>query len=177
MQDSIRINIYRILIGLFALLIGAGVYLFDRSPDPTYWIQMVGLDDALPEFSAHAFGTLGDILPAFAHVFAFILITAGILSPGKNGCLVIALSWLVIDWAFELGQRFGESVFASVPDCFKGIPVLEMCVDFFKNGVFDWWDMTAVLMGAGTGYALLMLTAKKDRREKKESPGESSEKR
>jgi hypothetical protein len=39
-------------------------------------------------------------------VFAFILITAGLLGYRKKGYFIICLSWLLVDCAFELGQKF-----------------------------------------------------------------------
>lgn len=98
------VNIRQILIGLSVLLIGSLVYLIDRPPDQTYFVYSCPFNISLFKTFPNLFGLIGNSLPAFVHVFSFILITAGLLSYQKKGCIIICACWFIIDCAFELGK-------------------------------------------------------------------------
>ena len=127
MQDTLfsrSINKKQIIIGLVALFIGSLVYLIDRPSDKTYLVYSIvniSLYNTLPNL----FGLIGNILPAFIHVFSFILITAGLIFYNKRGYLIIYLSWFLIDCVFELGQNFNTWSSSMIPNWFTGIPFLE----------------------------------------------------
>jgi hypothetical protein len=93
-------------------------------------------------------------------VFAFALITAGVVSCGKRGWLIICFSWFLIDSAFELGQKFSAWALKLIPNFFESIPVLENTEAFFLRGTFDVYDLVAMAMGAITAYAVLIATMK-----------------
>ena len=154
------INATRILIGAGALIIGLLLYLTDRPPDQTYFLVRLGLTNSL--YQDHVvrplFGLLGGNLPAFLHVFAFILITGGILACGKKGSLIIALSWFATDAAFELGQRFPAWAERLVPRWFDSMPVLDATQNYFRVGRFDPLDIVAVAVGAVAAYCALLAT-------------------
>jgi hypothetical protein len=89
MKESLKafgsmINIRQILIGLTVLLLGTLIYLIDRPPDQTYFVYKslvnISLHNILPNF----FGSIGNSLPSFVHVFSFILITVGLLRCQKE---------------------------------------------------------------------------------------------
>lgn len=154
----IWINKRRVLIGIVFLLVGAMVYLVARPPDRTYFIYKIGLNigcyNTLPNF----FGFVGSFLPAFIHVFSFILITGGIISCCKRGCLVICLSWFLVDSIFELGQKFPALPIKMIPAWFSKIPILENTENFFLTGTFDYLDMAAISIGALFAYLALLQT-------------------
>jgi hypothetical protein len=158
-----KINRVQILIGVIALLAGVLVYLIDRPPDTAYflagWAKDISLYDRIPNI----FGPVGKSLPAFAHVFSFILITAGILGSGRRGYLTICLFWLFIDGAFELGQRYSSIPLRFIPDWFEGIPYLENTASFFSSGTFDSMDLIAILTGTIVAYILLRITEKRNK--------------
>jgi hypothetical protein len=109
MQDTLSltsINKNQILIGLIALLIGSVVYLIDRSPGQTYFLFTAPFSISLYHSTPNLFGIIGDSLPAFLHVFSFILLTAGLIFCSKKDYLIICLFWFLVDAAFEVGQRF-----------------------------------------------------------------------
>jgi hypothetical protein len=155
-----RLNKLQVLIGAAALLIGALIYVVDRAPHQTYFIYSTSASTSLYKTLPNVFGLLGNSLPAFIHVFAFALITAGVISCGKRGWLIVCLSWFLIDSAFEFGQKYSAWTVNYIPNTFAGIPVLENAKAFFLRGTFDVHDLVAMAMGAITAYAVLAATMK-----------------
>ena len=155
-----RANKLQVLIGAAALLIGALFYVVDRAPDETYFVYSTGVHISLHNILPNVFGLLGHSLPAFIHVFAFALITAGVVSCGKRGWVIICFSWFLIDSAIEFGQKFSTWTVKYIPGSFEGIPVLENTKAFFLQGTFDVYDLVAMAIGAITAYAVLAATMK-----------------
>lgn len=148
------INKLQIFIGFAGLIFGTLVYLIDRHPDQTYFIQIIGLSlHTLPNI----FGYFGNNLPAFIHVFSFILITGGLLST-KKYTLTICLGWFLIDCVFELGQKYPSLSSSVIPDWFNGIPFLENTKYFFLQGTFDILDLIAICFGTVIAYFVLQTT-------------------
>jgi hypothetical protein len=147
------------LIGVTTLLIGVLLYLVDRPPDQTYFVRHIGIDLSLHDTLPRLFGPFGNSLPAFIHVFSFILITAGLLACRKKGFIIVCLTWFFVDAAFELSQKY-KSLAAIIPDRFAGIPFLENTENFIVHGTFDYVDMTCIFLGASLAYIVLLRTAK-----------------
>ena len=158
-----KINWLQILIGALVLLIGALVYLIDRPPEHIYILSENKFSFSFYTILPNLFGTIGSIFPAFSHVFAFILITSGIASGGKKGCLVITVCWFLIDTLFEIGQKFGSATANLLPEWFESIPFLKFASVYFKNGTFDWFDIAAICAGSISAYFVLMWTMKQKR--------------
>jgi len=154
-----KINKYQIVIGLFVLLLGVLVYLVDRPPDQTYFVSESKIDISLHDTLPGLFGRIGTSLPTFTHVFAFILITAGLMSCGKTGYLVITIFWFMVDSVFELGQKFSETAVKLVPSWLSGIPYLENTENYFRKGTFDWIDIATIFLGSISAYIVLLKTA------------------
>jgi hypothetical protein len=153
-----KMNLLQIMIGFLVLFFGSLVYIVDRPPDKTYWISRF-----LPEISLHhilpnLFGVLGNSLADFCHVFAWIMITAGILSCGMRGTFAISGLWLFIDSLFEIGQKFSETAVNMTPEWFQAIPLLKNTPRFFQTGTFDWLDLAAILMGSAAAIPALRIT-------------------
>ena len=153
-----RINRAQILIGVAGLIAGLLIYLIDRPPEQTYFIYRriakISLYNILPDL----FGPIGNYLPAFIHVFSFILITAGFFCRQKRGYLIICLSWFLVDCFFELGQKFNNLALKIIPDWFEGIPFLENTENYFLQGTFDVIDLVAIAFGAVISYLILLTT-------------------
>lgn len=162
-KDNFSVNLLQIGIGVVALTVGTLVYLIDRAPGDTYFVNHFGIEAFLPDRLPNLFGKIGDFLPALTHAFALPLITAGILSSGKKGCGVIVGCWFLVDLAFEIGQEFGSSIALRVPAWFRGIPFLENTGAFFRNGTFDWLDVLAIALGAASAYAIARSTCRRKR--------------
>jgi ABC-type xylose transport system permease subunit len=155
------INKIQILIGVIALAIGSLVYIVDRPPDQTYFVYSSGISVSLHNFLPSLFGVFSNTLPAFIHVFSFILITGGLIACRKKGCLIICLSWLIIDCASELGQEFNTWSSEIIPAWFSGIPFLENSKNYFLLGTFDFFDMAAITIGTVTAYFVLLGTTQR----------------
>jgi hypothetical protein len=156
----LKINKLQVLLGAAALLAGALVYVVDRAPDETYFVYSTGVNISLHNILPNVFGPIGHSLPAFIHVFAFVLITAGVISCGKRGWLIICLGWFLVDAAFEFGQKYSAWTADHIPGHFSGIPILENTKAFFLRGTFDVHDFVAMAIGAITAYAVLTATMK-----------------
>ena len=158
------INKIQILIGGIALFIGSLVYIIDRPADYTYFVYSGSTSISLYKILPNSFGFIGNNLPAFVHIFSFILITAGVLSCQKRGCFITCLSWLLLDFAFELGQKFKTVPLKIIPDWFSGIPFLERAKMYFLRETFDVLDLVAIALGTVAAYFFLLNTNKNRRR-------------
>jgi len=144
------------------------VYLIDRPPEATYFVYISKIKISLYGAFPNIFGVIGNSLPDFLHVFSFILLTAGLLSSQKKGSLIICLGWFSIDFVFELFQKFNALPLKIIPKWFNGIPFLENTENYFSRGTFDFIDLIAIALGAGTAYFVLLAT--NNRADKKPLP-------
>ncbi len=158
------VNIRQVLIGLAVLALGSLVYLVDRPPEQTYFVYTCPFGISLFKTFPNLFGLVGNSLPAFIHPFSFILITAGLVSCQKRGCIIICACWFFTDIAFELGQKFNSLVLKIIPGWFAGIPFLENTKNYFLYGTFDFIDLAAVTIGVVTACFLVLATNKSERR-------------
>jgi hypothetical protein len=146
---SCKTNIPQILVGLAGLSLGALVYLFERSPE-SYGFGVI-VRDYLGVLRPHRmlFGVLANNLPSFAHVFAFSLMTAGLLGTRRKGSLLICLLWFSIDTVFEIGQGLNHISLAIIPEWLE-VQTLPMASlhEYFRYGTFDIRDIVAGLLGA-----------------------------
>jgi len=156
-----HINGLQILIGAAGLSLGALVYLIDRPPEATYFIYFSKINISLYNTFPNAFGVLGNSLPDFLHVFSFILITAGLLSCQKKCSIIVCISWLSLDFLFELLQKYNAMPLKIIPTWFKGIPFLENTENYFSQGTFDIADLIAIVLGTVTAYFILLTTNKR----------------
>ena len=156
-----RMDKIRIMAGGIALIIGAMIYLTDRPPDRTYFVQRSPVDISLYDARTKMFGAAGDHLPAFIHVFSFVLITAGVISGGKRVDAAVCLSWVAVNCAFELGQKFKFLSVKLVPGFFSDIPFLENTKSFFLTGTFDMFDLAAVFLGGISAWFVLSSTTER----------------
>jgi len=156
-----RINRLQILIGVVGLVVGSMIYLIDRSPDQTYFVYSNPINITLSNTIPTLFGSISNSLPAFIHVFSFILITAGLIFCKKRGYLIICLSWFLVDCTFELGQKFNTWSSRIIPDWFEGIPFLENTENYFLQGTFDFIDLTAIAFGTLIAYFVISATRKR----------------
>ena len=152
-------NWRQINIGWVSLVIGALVYIIDRPAKETYFIDRLPFDISLHGHMPKIFGSIGSVLPDFLHVFAFILITAGILGVEKKGQLMVCAGWFIIDTLFEVGQLF-RGLGDWVPGWFEGVPFLENTANYFRDGAFDIRDLISIGLGTICAYAVLRITSR-----------------
>ncbi|MFC1613436.1 hypothetical protein ACFL23_03845 [Patescibacteria group bacterium] len=155
-----KTNILQILIGIGSLFIGILVYLIDRSPNSAYFVYNCRVNISLYNIFPNIFGFIGNNLPSFIHVFSFILITGGLISYNNKRYFIISLFWLIINFAFELGQKFNLFSSKIIPCWFEYIPFLENAKNYFLKGTFDIFDLLAIVIGSLLAYILLLCTGK-----------------
>lgn len=156
---SNEINFKQLIIGITSLIPGVLVYIVDRPPDRTYFIEKCSLPISLYEKVPNIFGKAGYLIPEFVHVFAFILITASLFSADKKKYYQICLFWFFIDVLFEIGQKFGDRIASVVPPFFAKIPYFENTASYFKLGTFDYFDIMAIIAGTIFAYIVLIMTS------------------
>jgi hypothetical protein len=144
-----------ILIGLGTLTLGAMVYLTDRPPESAWLIDRLSGHVSLKGGGSPVFGILGENLPAFAHVFAFSLITAALLNTGGSG-YGACVFWFTINTLFELGQ--------ARPDILAPFLPPGRLIDYFTKGTFDILDILACAAGALAAAMVLMMLEKRSNR-------------
>ncbi len=152
------INLRYILIGIFLLSLGALIYLIDRPPGQTYFIFTLPFQLNLYNITPSLFGPIGNFLPHFLHVSAFILLTAGLIDCGKRGYLLICLFWMAVNVGFELGQRYSDYAVGLVPARFDDVFLLENTRNYFLHGTYCHLDMAAIIIGGISAYAFLHYT-------------------
>jgi hypothetical protein len=118
---------------------------------PSEWLA------ALPELTWPAESNL----PAVAHVFAFILISASFTARRKSGYALVTLFWLVLDVALEFGQKYKTVALMLIPEWLNHVPLLNQSKRYFLNGTYDAADLAATALGAALAYTVLCLTTAK----------------
>ena len=151
------VNKLQIMIGMAALSIGLMVYLYDRHPDSVLILQMIGITTAFREAS-HLFGPINGQLPAFIHVFAFALLTTGLIGCRSRGALLVCLFWLVVNVLFELGQGIENHFVRDHSGAFNSIFDSGVLGNYFRFGTFDPLDLVAMTFGAVAAFIILRTT-------------------
>lgn len=149
-----------LFLGLLGLGIGVAVYLLDRGGG-AYFVPG-GIGSALPVRSV--FGSLNGSLPAFAHVFAFALLTAAILGPGRVGAGRICVAWWSLDTSFELAQAdAARGYFLDlIPGALSDIGPVGQVASYFRHGTFDLTDVFATFVGACAAFLVISATRRQE---------------
>jgi hypothetical protein len=147
---------FQVSLALIALGLGTLVYMLDRPPGTTALPESITLFQPTVKF----FGALGQSLPAFAHVFAFSLLTIALVGGGRGVTIGACTSWFLVDTAFELGQypAIATRLAHFVPTWFETIPILNRTNHFFRYGTFDPLDLLSIALGALAAYVVAQRT-------------------
>ena len=150
-------KVIQISISIAALVAGALVYLVDRQPANIYYVPdwLVLATNTGP-----VFGDVGNHLPTFLHVFAFILLTAFVVNSASSKLLLICISWFGIEALFEIGQItfISQWIAGHVPGWWAHIPFLENTSSYFVNGTFDILDLVSIAVGSVTAFVTVQLS-------------------
>lgn len=161
-QRNNTIEYAPIIIGLLALVLGALVYLTDRSPGSVYFMSGGMMRLSMYTEGHRIFGILGNHLPSFIHVFSFSLLTMGLMKKKHANAFYACLFWFAVNTLFELGQAFPVQASALCPDWFSVLPYLENTGSYFRNGTFDPWDIVSFSAGALGAWAVYRSLKKRD---------------
>lgn len=142
----------QIYLALAALGLGVLVYVVDRPPGATALPESITLFQPTVRF----FGAVGQSLPAFAHVFAFSVLTAALLGGGRRAAITVCTGWFLVDAAFELGQHpaINAELAKLIPSWFEAIPILDRTDELFRYGTFDPLDLLSIALGAFAAYVV-----------------------
>jgi len=147
-------------IAIGALGVGVLVYVFDRQPEFIYFLpgefSLNGQFDSL-------FGILGNYLPTFLHVYAFILLTAVVAVPAITKLMPVCLAWFCLDSLFEIAQidQIANWVATHTLAWFTGIPFLENTANYFLMGTFDVSDLLSIAAGTIAAYFTFSLLTRR----------------
>jgi hypothetical protein len=141
--------------GLAALMLGILVYVATRSGQQVFFLRY------LPTSHSDSYGGIGDMLyalPSMLHIYAFILLTAAVVSSNAHQLRLICTFWLVTEVMFEIGQQHDVAVaiVEHLPAWFYGSAVLETVPNYFLRGTFDPLDIIGLLLGTLAAYATAM---------------------
>ena len=152
-----RPSVLYVLIATVALFFGLLVYLCGRQPEHVYFLSR-GL--VLAHGNHSLFGVVGNFLPTFVHVYAFILLTVAVAGSTRARLIRICAAWFVIASVFEVAQHpaISSIVAAVVPAWFARVPVLDNTAVYFLNGTFDVLDLLSIALGTVAAYITVMLT-------------------
>jgi hypothetical protein len=135
-----------------SLAAGVLVYLLDRSAAHTALLPRL---EGLPV--RHVFGSFGQWLPSWAHVFGFSLLSAAALPWRTKPRYGVCAAWCAIDLAFEFGQQpLAKWPLAAAAEQWLGwTPLAQPLAAYFIHGTFDLADVAATVSGAAAAALLL----------------------
>jgi hypothetical protein len=143
-----------------ALGVGVLVYVFDRQAEFVYF-----LPDwlSLHTQAGSIFGSIGDYLPTFIHVYAFILLTVIVAVPAITKLIPVCLAWFTLDTLFEVAQidAIARWIAMHTPSWFNGIPFLENTADYFLMGTFHVFDLISIAMGTLAAYLTVVFLTRR----------------
>jgi len=143
------------IIGGCALALGITVYLLIRDPPSLLLNQLLPLPSHSTWAADHLpqnFIKLTGSLPTATHAFAFSLFTALALGLTKARIAIACAIWAIIETFFEFLQALSECQVFFFHDDKIFSP---MVCSYILNGVFDWADVFAILLGVTLAHQVL----------------------
>jgi len=147
-------------------MLGSFVYILDRPIESARFIPgyiQLGL------INESFFGSLGDFLPSFAHIYTFVLLTVVVLRPGIKGLIHITMGWLFIEVLFELGQISNLGNYMVYHMGREAYLFFEPLINnvYLRGGTFDPLDLVALGLGAVAALLTVLITDLKERADDK----------
>lgn len=145
-------------IAIGALCLGALFYTLARQHDHVYFLS-AWLPAAHP--ASGRFGALGDYLPTFIHVYAFILLSVAVAAPAISKVIPICLAWFTLDSLFEVAQLDlpAHWIAQHLPGWFSTIPILDNTASYFLSGTFDMLDLLSIAAGSISAYITIHISS------------------
>lgn len=147
-------------IAIGALCVGVLVYIFDRQSEVVYFLpDWLSLEIHI----GGLFGSIGNYLPTFIHVYAFILLTVVVAVPSITKLIPVCIAWFTLDTLFEVAQlnTVAHWIGNHIPSWFSGIPFLENTADYFLMGTFDVFDLISIVTGTLAAYLSIVLITRR----------------
>jgi hypothetical protein len=153
-------NRIQFLIGLLLLAMGCLIYVTARVPADVYFTRFFGLETQLPLPDGFTLGAVGPRLPAFIHVYAFSLLAGAFMKNTRKKMTAVCTGWFLVNFAFEMGQKYKQAAAQMVPDGFRYLPFFDTTRSYFIHGTFDWLDILAAAAGAVAAFLTWVATRK-----------------
>lgn len=144
-----------------ALAVGVLVYVLDRRPEFVYFLpEWLSLNSSPVVY----FGSIGNYLPTFVHVYAFILLTVIVAIPAGIKLISVCLTWFTLESLFEVAQIdvIAQWIARHTPDWVSFIPFLENTSNYFLMGTFDPLDLLSIVAGTLIAYLTITLISNSD---------------
>lgn len=127
------------------LLLGTCVYILDRDWATAWFLApLAGLQGE----PAGLFGSVGFVLPAFCHAYAFSLLLILALGRTRRACLLGALAWFAVAAGLEFLQLAPMSArLQTLAAWYTDSPVLGSIMMYAVHGRFDPYDLAAAGLG------------------------------
>lgn len=151
-------NNTQLIIGLISLIIGFIFYFSFRANTSSYFQIKLKTLDVLFGHYPRLFHNVGGALPSFIHPFAFSLIAMGLISGDKKSRGLICILFFLINFFFELGQKYNGFIIKYIPYWFNKFFVLENIKIFFNKGIFSVYDLIAIMFGAIAAFLIGQIT-------------------
>jgi hypothetical protein len=155
-----RLNWKQMGIGILLLFAGALEYLTGRPLDSTHLANAADLLSRFVTGLPDIYGGLGPYAPDFFHPLAFSLMCMAFFQ-SRQARAWSCVFWVSVNVVFELGQRNGIGMIASLCGYFERLPLLQLAARYFGNGTFDPYDLAAFCVGGLAAFALGELTSAK----------------
>jgi hypothetical protein len=128
-----------------ALCVGVSVYIVERDWATTLFLApFVALQGEQSDF----FGSLGNVMPAFCHAYAFALMLILVLGRSRRARLAGASLWFSIAAVLEVlqAERFSTAIDGSTA-LTAAAPVFNSLSSYLLSGRFDYGDLVATGLG------------------------------
>ena len=140
---------------LVALMLGTCVYLLDRDWTAVLFLApLAGLQGERSEL----FGSVGYVLPAFCHAYAFALLLILALGRSRRMRHTGALAWFAVAAGLEaLQSPQSAAALSSLADWQTDSPALGSFIVYAVNGRFDPYDLAAAGLGCVAAWLIASL--------------------
>ena len=160
-ESSGIINKCQLFLGIVSLLAGSWEYLANRPWNTTYFLSKFSFLEKYFHKLPGIYGSLGGNVPEFFHVLAFSLLSASVASQNRRNRIIICLFWFGVDFSFELGQKYPALIHEYFTQCFSDTYIIGLLDAYFRQGLYDKFDLLAIMLGSVTFLLLAELTSKK----------------
>ncbi|HAN17916.1 MAG: hypothetical protein A2X13_10620 [Bacteroidetes bacterium GWC2_33_15] len=142
-QDSKKKNLILLCVGIIVIIMGYMIYFLSRPGLlNVYNIKII-------DYSKNNFLTAFlNSFPSFSHTFSFTIFLY-LVTPKRNSKIIaICLFWMIVELLFEVGQLYNADLKVSYS-------VLNALVSFFRSGIFDWFDILAIIFSSLISFVLI----------------------
>ena len=159
-KESSTINKIQFILGLIFLLIGSLEYFTSRSWETVYFLSKISFLEKYFYKMPDIFGGFGGNAPELFHVLAFSLLSYSVISQTRKNLIIVCIFWFTIDFLFEIGQKYSTFFCENLAEKFPDNSLTTVLDNYFRNGLYDPFDLLATLFGSLLFIFLAKITSK-----------------